>query len=279
MQGLLYLIKKYQLFLLFILLELSAFILVIQNNYYQSAVFFNSANFFTGTILSWSSDFKEYFILRQINKELANENVQMKQTLARLTQKTEALDIKPLQDSLIINKYTYALAKVVNNTTHNSNNIITIDKGTKHGIKKGMPVISPMGIVGKVIQCKENFSTVLSLLSKKTSISVQIKRNGELSTLTWGTRNPQIGKLLDISTNVNVKVNDTIQTSGYANFPPRLMVGIVKKVKVIPEKTFYDIEVELATNFSSLAYVYVIQDILRLEQEELEAETLEEINE
>lgn len=279
MGGLLYLIRKYQNFLLFLLLELISFGLIVQNNYYQNAVFFNSANSFTGSILSWSSGLREYFNLRQINKELAQENVQMKQLLARITQKTEQLDIKPIQDSVIVNKYTYALAKVINNSTNKINNIITIDKGAKNGIKKGMAVISPTGIVGKVIQVKQNFSTIISLLSAKTNISVQIKRNGELATLTWGNRNPRIAKLTDISTNVKVQVNDTIQTSGYANFPPRLMVGIVKKVKLIPEKTFYEIEVELSTNLSSLAYVYIIQDILKLEQDELEAETLEELSE
>ncbi|TAG86021.1 MAG: rod shape-determining protein MreC [Bacteroidetes bacterium] len=279
MSGLLYLIRKYQIFLLFLLLEFIAFGLVIQNNYYQNAVFFNSANTFTGTILSWSSGLREYFNLRQINKELAQDNIQMKQLLARVIQKNDQLNIKPIQDSIIISKYTYTLAKVINNSTNKINNIITIDKGTKHGIKKGMAVISPTGIVGKVIQVKENFSTIISLLSSKTNISVQIKRNGELATLIWGSKNPRIAKLNDISTNVKVQVNDTIQTSGYANFPPRLMVGIVKKVKLIPEKTFYEIEVELSTNLSSLAYVYIIQDILKLEQDELEAETLEELSE
>jgi rod shape-determining protein MreC len=280
MRGLWFLIKRYQISLIFLFLELIAFTMVVQQNYYQNAVFFNSANFYTGSILNWSNDLRQYFKLSQINKELAQENVKLRQILAQNAQKSETLELKPIQDSLIINKYTYSLAKVVNNSTYKANNYITIDKGKRHGIKKGMSVISSTGIVGKVVKCSENFSTIVSLLHSKIHVSVQIKRNGELGTIRWYGTDHRLAKLEDIPTNIKININDTIQTSGYnATFPPRTMVGIVRKVRLIPEKTFYDIDVEFTTKFGSLSYVYVIQDILKLEQEELESETLEEINE
>jgi rod shape-determining protein MreC len=185
-----------------------------------------------------------------------------------------------LSDSLVANKYTYALAKVVNNSTHQLNNYITIDKGEKDGLKKGMSVISPSGIVGKIIKCNRHFSIVMPVLHSKMTVSAQVKRNGELGSLKWDGKRAQTAKLLDVGTHAKIKTGDTIQTSGYnATFPPRSMIGIVKKVKVIPEQTFYDIDVELSTHFSSLAFVYVIQDILKLEQEALEMELLEEISE
>lgn len=280
MQNFLLLIRQYQVFLLFVLLEIIGFWLVVGNNYYQNATFFNSANGYTGTILSWSSGVGDYFKLRRVNTELARENLRLHKELAKITQRSDYAKFQKLSDSLVVNKYTYALAKVVNNSTHQLNNYITIDKGEKDGLKKGMSVISPSGIVGKIVKCNRHFSIVMPVLHSKMTVSAQVKRNGELGSLKWDGKRSQYAKLLDVATHAKIKEGDTIQTSGYnATFPPRSMIGVVKKVKIIPEQTFYDIDVELSTHFSSLAFVYVIQDILKLEQESLEMELLEEISE
>ena len=52
-------------------------------------------------------------------------------------------------------------------------------------------------------------------------------------------------------------------------FPPGIMVGRVKSVTVHPDQTFYNISLQLATDFRNLSYVYVVKNQQLGEQEKL----------
>ena len=51
------------------------------------------------------------------------------------------------------------------------------------------------------------------------------------------------------------------------------MVGLIKDFSLQQNATFYNIEIELSTDFSNLSFVYVIRNPLKEEQEELESST------
>lgn len=276
MQSLLLLIRQYRIFLLFIALELTSIGLIVQHNHYQNAVFFNSASYYVANMLSWKQNVLDYFYLSTQNRELAEQNAQL---LNQLNQHRQASFPKSsphlLDDSLIIHKYSFSTARVVNNSTRSKDNYITIDKGKEDGIEPGMGVISTQGIVGRVSASSEHFSTIVSLLHSKNIISAELQKNHQLGRIIWDSKSPRIAKLLEISSHLEVKPGDTVVTSGFnATFPPQIPIGIVKSVKPAKQETFYDIDVELSTKFNQLRFVYVIQNILASEQDSLETETL-----
>lgn len=280
MRTLFALINRYKVFLIFLFLEILGFWLVVNHNYYQNAIFFNSANSYVGTLLKVSNNISSYFQLNTVNLELAKENRLLRVELTRIKQKKNQLFEVKVNDPSFINQYDYILAKVINNSTHRANNYITIDKGKKDGIEPGMAVISPLGIVGKVRKSNGRFTTLVSLLHANMTVSAQVKKNSELGTIKWDGKSPNFAKMLDVPINVKIAIGDTIVTSGYnATFPPKITIGIIKKIKPNPEQTFYDIDVMLTTNFNSLSYVYVVKNILKVEQDSLEMETFEEIEE
>ncbi|NJO02142.1 MAG: rod shape-determining protein MreC [Bacteroidia bacterium] len=280
MQSLILLIKQYRILLLFIALELVSIWMIVRNNYYQNATFFNSANYYTGVLLSWRQGVEDYFSLSYTNEELARENARLRALLSRERQRNRTLGPENNPDSLVLNKYNYIAAEVVNNSTYQPRNYITLNKGRLDGIEPDMGVISSQGIVGKVSACSDHFSTVISLLHANMSASAQIKKNNELGSVRWDGRSPRFAKMLEISSHLNIKPGDTIVTSGYnATFPPKTPVGVVERVRKKAEETFYDIDVRLSTNFNRLSYVYVVKNILKVEQDSLEAETFEEIDE
>jgi rod shape-determining protein MreC len=280
MQAIFLLIKTYRIFLLFVLLELLSFWLIIQHNTYQNAVFLNSSNQYVGTVLAFSANIRDYFGLKQVNERLAKENLYLHSELTRLRQRKPHAIIPPVTDSVVVNQYNFSLAKVVNNATNRTDNYITIDKGSRDGISKDMAVISPLGVVGKVVKVNSRFSTVISVLHSKNSVSAQVKKNGELGSIKWDGKHPRFAKMTDVPSYAKVIIGDTICTSSFNGiFPPRIMVGIVRKVRLRPEQTFYDLEIELSTPFNRLDYVYVIKNILKMEQESLETEEFEEIEE
>ena len=282
MSALWYLIQQYRFILTFVALEILSIWLIVNNNRYQNAVFFNSANRYIGNLYSVSGNVSDYFNLKQVNQDLAEEITLLKEKLSRLEQSKGISGTEDVTDPLILNQYSYTLAKVVNNSTHRAQNYITINKGKKDGIKKGMGVISPRGIVGQVSMSGEYFSTVISILHTGTSVSSQLKKNNELGILRWDGVSPRYAKLRDVPDYLKITDGDTIITSGYnATYPPKTMVGVVEQRDSTGNNSgsFLDIDVRLATNFNQLSYVYVVKDALKLAKDSLETETYEEINE
>jgi rod shape-determining protein MreC len=111
-------------------------------------------------------------------------------------------------------------------------------------------------------------------------ISSEIKKNNSLGYVQWQGGDPATAKMLDVPRHLNVVEKDTIVTSGYnSTFPAGITIGVVKTVGRKAEETFFDINVQLATGFNQLSYVYVIKNRLKLEQESLERESFEDIDE
>lgn len=254
--------------------------MIVQANHYQNAVFLNSANSSIGSLLQFTSNIGSYFRLGEVNRKLAEENIRLHKENEELRKRAKFVKISPIIDSMVVSQYNYQIAEVVNNSTNKGNNYITINKGYRQGIRKGMAVISPLGVVGQVRDAHSSFSTAVSLLHTKTSVSAQIKKNRELGTIRWNGKSAKYAQLEGIATYVKVQEGDTICTSGYnAVFPPNITIGIVRKIRQKPEQTNYEIEVELSTNFNRLDYVYVIKNILKVEQDSLEMENFVEIDE
>ena len=279
MQALLALLKRFRTPILFLFLEVFCLILIISRNRYHNTIFYNISNEYTGKLLGVSNSVWEYFNLREENKKLAQENAQLRYLASKKRSPRKVLT-NAIRDSLIVEQYQYDVAQVVNNSTHKRNNYLTIDRGRLHGVRPGMGVISPEGVVGKVKSCSDHYSIIVSLLHSNMRISSEVKKNNSLGYIQWAGGDPSKAKMLDLPRHLDVKKNDTIVTSGYnSTFPPGITIGVIKKVGLKSEQTFFDIDVQLSTEFNQLSYVYIIKNRLKLEQEKLEKESFEDIDE
>jgi rod shape-determining protein MreC len=261
---------QYRAFFTFLVLEVICAWLIIQNNQYQSARFFNSSNSFVASLNSVSQDVREYFLLKNINTTLAEENAYLKSKLEQYNQAQNVLDTRLIRDSAMIKQYDFISAKVVNNSVDRMTNYLTINRGSEDGIRPGMAVISPLGVVGKIKAVSNHFSVVTSVLHREYRVSVLIKRTGDFGTALWSGRDPEFIDLNFVPRHVHPVVGDTIVTSGYnAIFPQGIMVGTIAEVKE-NETLFYDLKVKLSQDFRKLSFVEVVRSHLRHEQDSLE---------
>ena len=260
-------------FILFVLLEILCFYFIINSSNYWSATYFNTSNRYAAQLLEWSNAANQYASLRKVNTDLALENQRLNAQLTQLLQSKPAAPAAYQADSVFANRYKFTVAKVVNNTTQFANNYITIDKGSDDGLMPGMAVISPTGVVGKVKVCSPHFSYVISILHSEFFVSSKLLKANDIGPAKWDGRDPHLIKLMDISRYKPVTKGDSVVTSEFnSTFPPGILVGRVRSVGVQPNQTFHDITLNLATDFSNLAFVYVIENRLRGEQEQLEKE-------
>ncbi len=257
-------------FILFVLLEALALWCVYKFNNYPSAVYFNTSNYYVAKSTAFRNSVKEYSNLREVNNDLAAENARLHQLLST-SQNAQNIGAYKA-DSVVAARFKFIKAKVVRLTVNQFNNFITIDKGTADGLRAGMGVVSATGVVGRVKVCNEHYSVVYSILHSEMRVSAQVKRSKEIGSVQWDGINPDVIKLNDVSRYKSLKLGDTIVTSAYnKQYGEGVMIGIVKKLGIQPDQTFWDTDLKLSTNFGNLAFVYVINNQMQTSQEAIEA--------
>ncbi len=253
------------------------------NNVYWDVTFFNSTNTLAAKSLELTYNVKEYLTLRTVNRQLADENAHMRQQLTLLQQNQSPAGVAYSADSIFAGRFEFKVAKVVSNTVNLTDNFITIDKGTDDGIEPGMGVICPNGIVGQVMSCNNKFSRIYSILHSKTTVSAEVvnqqlrkENNPALGIVKWGGVSPDILQLTTIDRFKPVKKGDTVMTSEQNSiFPSKIMIGKVRSIEAGSNDAFFDIDVKLSTDFSSLIYVYVVKNKLSREQKKVEENTVQ----
>lgn len=215
-----------------------------------------------------------YFSLVQENDKLAHENARLNALLVNQESLLQKLIMDSLKRPEALNQYKFIVAKVINNSVSRPNNYITLNKGSEDGIKPGMGIISPKGVVGRVMACSPHFSTATSLLHSKMLISAEISRINASGTLKWGGTDPSKANLEFVARHLKPKRGDTVRTSEYSNILPEgIHVGVISKIELKDNATFYNIVVDLATDFSTLNFVYVIENQLKTERDTLQFQT------
>jgi rod shape-determining protein MreC len=262
-----FLYKNYH-FFLFILLEVISIAFIVQYNQFQRTKFLSSSNKLAGDVYANISLVKDFFSLRKQNELLAIENANLTSEVLSLRQKLETVPVAHSSDSTYVR---VTAAKVINNSVNKQYNYLTLNKGSRHGIKPDMGVICQDGVVGVVVNVSQNYSTVLSLLNSRWSINAKLRNSNHFGPLSWGGNNPYMATLFEIPYHVKVDMEDEVVTSGYSDiFPEGILIGKVVRLEQAKGKNFQEIRVQLSTDFNNLYYVDVIKSSINLEKQQLE---------
>lgn len=266
-----FLLRNYY-WMMFLVLEAISLALLVSFNNYQRVTFFNSSDNLIGSIYEKYSSFDDYFSLSRTNARLAAENASLKKKVQFLTMQQEMNPIPLSTDTVEAPEYIFTSAKVISNSVNKSFNYITLNKGSRHGIKPDMGIISSEGIVGVITNVSANYSTGLSLLNRRLSVPAKITKNNYFGALVWDGEHYNSADLKEIPFHIMVNVGDTVVTSGYSNiFPEGIMIGTIKSYDVESGTNFYNIKVELSTNFKTLKFVDVVRNTKRSELINLES--------
>ena len=257
------------LFLLFISVALT-----IRSHSYHQSKFFNSANRLTGGIYKVSSDITNYFRLEKENQKLVKENMRLRSIIFNKEYDIEIPIDSTKFDSTLIT-YKIISASIIKNSFSNLDNYITINKGSKHGVKQDMGVITPEGVLGIVENTSQNFSQVQSILNRKSNLNAKIKNSNNFGSLVWNTKDYNTVQLIDIPRRIPVKVGDTILTGAASSiFPENIPIGTIKSWNLDVSKSSYSIDISLFNDMSNIKYIYLINNKNKAEIELLESQKL-----
>ncbi|MGN6164920.1 MAG: rod shape-determining protein MreC [Flavisolibacter sp.] len=284
MRNIFLFIRRYFTFLAFLILQGIALWMLFNYNRFHRTIGLGIANQFTGTINTQVDRLDDYFHQGEENKRVHRMNDSLMNLLRSNfyypdSTKKAVTDTVTIDSTKGVRRYYWLDAKVVYNTVNFDKNYLQLDRGAKYGIKDNMAVLSSDGaVVGVVVNVSPNFSQVMSLLHVQSSVSASLKKTGESGRIKWDGKDPKTVIFEGIPKNVQVKVGDTVVTSKYSyNFPPEKIIGTVSAIGVDPATGLFLLKIRPAVNFNNVQQVFVVENLQREEQVELEKDTEKKI--
>ena len=264
----------------FVLLQVFSLYMLFKFNKLHHVAFSGVANEITGTMNTQVDKLDDYFHQGEENRRLHRMNDSLL-NLLKTNYSVPDTGQRLVVDSAMIDsiqqfrKYIWRDAKVVYNTVNSEKNYMQLNRGAKYGIKDNMAVLNSDGaVVGQVVNVSNNFSEVMSLLHVQSSVSAALKKTGDAGKLEWDGKDSRFVVLKGVSKSVEVKVGDTVVTSRYSyNFPPEKLIGKVAQISSDPATGFYLLKIKTAVNFATIQQVFVVENLQRDEQLQLEKDT------
>lgn len=280
MRRLLQFLKKFRDFIIFLFLQLLVLTLFFNSKNYHKSQLVNTSSGVVGWFVEKQHNISKHFHLSEANDSLVSENAQLRNLLPESFYQLQGR-IFYVNDTLFEQQYQYIPATVINSSNNKRDNYFTLDKGRKSGVDIGMGVVSKEGIVGFVVDVSDHYSIVKSILSENINISVKLKKNNEHWLLKWDGTDNGVVQLNGVTHDIDIEEGDTVVTRGNKGiFPENQMVGTVAAIDFVDGKSTLDVNVNLSVNFGAVYHVYVIQNFLRTEQNDLEGNLFEaEVNE
>ena len=187
--------------------------------------------------------------LKKQNKDVANyreENERLKETLE-------------LQNSL--ENYSTVAASVIAYSSNNWYDTIQISKGSLAGVAVGNAVITPDGVVGKVVETGPTWSIVSTILNPDNAMGVKVSRTSDVAVVEGDSElySQNYCKMTFIDKGSNLTIGDILETSGSGGiYPAGLSVGVIREINSDAMGNLNYATVEPLVDFNKLYEVLVI---------------------
>ncbi len=199
-------------------------------------------------------------------RDLQERNLDLERSLARL--QAELVELRELKHdyeriaglldytSTTVNR-EYVTADVIGLDTSGFMRTIHINRGARDGVAPGMPVVTELGLVGRVAQVRAAFSEVTLINDPNSSVSARLqtsRADGSVRGQLSGTLRMEL-----IPREAEVTPGELVVTSGLGGaLPPGLVIGQVTSVRRFEFELFQEAEVRSLNDFDRLEFVLVI---------------------
>ncbi len=202
---------------------------------------------------------RDMIALQQQNAELEAEVARLQKQVVELQQKTAQTEIlSALVDFARANpENTYRAALVIGRDPSPFLRYVIINRGSNDGIRRGMPVVSDKGLVGRVDAVIADAARVQLITDANSAVSVRLQQ-AATDAMLRGSPNGELTADM-ISQDAEINVGDVIFTSGLGgNYPPDLLVGQVIGKRRLDYELFQQAAVQPVVDFANLKIVLVI---------------------
>ena len=231
-----------------------------------AAPFRSVAASLSDTVRQWTGYLTEFDALRAENEQLRLQIAQMEETVRQAeADRDENVRLRELTGLRQQRRdLRWESARVLVQDVSNWSSLLTVNKGTSHGVEKGDCVVTEAGyLVGVVTEAGYNWSTVRTILDSETSIGALIFRTGGTAVAQGSFDLMGEGRLaLDyLGSEPDVVAGDLIVTSGLAGYyPSQLVIGYVQEVRASDNGLAQYAVIAPQADLSALTQVFVVTD-------------------
>ena len=231
-----------------------------------AAPFRSVAASLSDTVRQWTGYLTEFDALRAENEQLRLQIAQMEETVRQAeADRDENVRLRELTGLRQQRRdLRWESARVLVQDVSNWSSLLTVNKGTSHGVEKGDCVVTEAGyLVGVVTEAGLNWSTVRTILDSETSIGALVFRTGGTAVAQGSFDLMGEGRLaLDyLGSEPDVVAGDLIVTSGLAGYyPSQLVIGYVQEVRASDNGLAQYAVIAPQADLSALTQVFVVTD-------------------
>lgn len=197
--------------------------------------------------------------IRQENQRLEAENARLEAQIVELQQQLLEFEILSalLEFARAHPEHNYLGATVIGRDPSPFLNYIIINRGSDDDLRRGMPVVSQNGLVGRIAQVTPKAARVQLVTDPAMRINVRVEPSRREAVLT-GTVTGDI-RLEQIPQDAEITPGNLILTSGLGgNYPANIIAGQVTSVRSEENALFQSASVQPVSDFANLDIVLVI---------------------
>ena len=207
-------------------------------------------------------ELKKLFFFRETYDEYLKMEKQVEVLKARLVYLQETVEQNKnhamISEYRRMQDYVSIVANVIGRDPSNWNATLIIDRGQKDGLKVGMPVVSALGVVGRIFEIGNNTAKVVLLSDPSFSVAAIVQRTRESGLLTGSLQG--LCRLEYLTDKADVKVGDRVITSKLSSvFPEGILIGQVQDVQASENSHTVECLVDPAVDLSQIEEVIVIK--------------------
>lgn len=198
--------------------------------------------------------------LEQVVAQLTVENLRLKEVEAENVRLRSLLQFRDVNPSFTY-KGGQVVGRIVANEPSSIIQSILIDIGSNNGIEPGMPVVTELGLVGRVTDVYSNAARVLLIIDSSSNVNTMLQ-NTRLRGILRG-RAGQSPVMDYLPQDQSILVGDIVVTSGEGgNFPVGIPVGQVVEVEQNDIEMFQRAVVRTTVDFNTLETVLVVTNFV-----------------
>ena len=202
-----------------------------------------------------------YINLVQVRQENLRLQRQVDVLRGQLTHYQEAyLQQQRLRELLGFRSLTFpqaVVAEVVGIDPSPWSEVVTMNKGSRDGLRKDIAVVTHQGLVGRTIEVAPHYATVLLVTDRRSAVDAFIQRTRARGIVVGKSR--RLCELRYVDLHADIQVGDTVVASGLGEvYPKGLLIGTVAAVHQKPHGLFHEVEVQPTVDLAKLEEVLVL---------------------
>jgi rod shape-determining protein MreC len=194
-------------------------------------------------------------VLEQEVERLQSEIIQLNEYKAENQRLTGLLNYK----QVMVQKYDLLVASVIARDPGNWFATVTLNRGSKDGVRENMTVLTPQGLVGRVITVSSTNCEVLLITDPRSGVGAIIQETRSPGIVEGTVGSSGMARIIHIPNNAQIQEGQVVVTSGIGSiFPKGIPIGTITNISAESAGLFKRAEIRLFAGMDQLEEVLIV---------------------